>query len=59
MSMEILRYGHDAYGERVINGASWDLLPVAFWAGVAVIVGHLIWRAISRRSARRREEVAR
>ena len=52
--MEILRYGHDAYGQPVINGASCDLLPVAFWAGVAVIVGHLIWRAFSRRSARRR-----
>lgn len=52
--MEILRYGHDVYGQPVINGASWDLLPVAFWAGVAVIVGHLIWRAFSRRGARRR-----
>ena len=27
-----------------------DLLPVAFWAGVAVIVVHLIWRAVRRRS---------
>jgi hypothetical protein len=55
--MDILRYGHDAWGERVINGASWDLLPVAFWAGVAVIVVHLVWRAISRRQ--RRREVSR
>ncbi|MDQ2640114.1 MAG: hypothetical protein M3Y79_06005 [Pseudomonadota bacterium] len=52
--MEFLRKGHDSFGEPVVNGASWDLLPVAFWAGVAVIVGHLIWRAISRSSARRR-----
>lgn len=44
--MNLLRYGHDAYGETVLNGVSWDLLPVAFWAGVAVIVGHLIWRAV-------------
>lgn len=51
--MEILRYGHDAYGERIINGASWDLLPLAFWAGIAVIVVHLVWRAVSRRHARR------
>lgn len=51
--MDILRYGHDAYGDPIINGASWDLLPVAFWAGVAVIVGHLIWRAISQRRTRR------
>lgn len=53
--MDILRYGHDSYGEPVVNGVSWDLLPVAFWAGVAVIVAHLIWRAVSRRGARRRE----
>jgi hypothetical protein len=52
--VDVLRYGHDSYGEQVVNGASWDLLPVAFWAGVAVIVIHLIWRAVSRRGARRR-----
>jgi hypothetical protein len=50
--MNILRYGHDSYGEQVVNGASWDLLPVAFWAGIAVIVGHLVYRAISRRGTR-------
>lgn len=47
--MDLLRYGHDSFGAKVINGASWDLLPLAFWAGVAVIVGHLVWRAIARR----------
>lgn len=46
--MNLLRYGHDAYGAVVINGVSWDLLPVAFWAGVAVIAGHLVWRALRR-----------
>jgi hypothetical protein len=50
--MEMLRYGHDSYGEPVVNGVSWDLLPVAFWAGVAVIVGHLIWRAVRPKSRR-------
>lgn len=44
--MSILRYGHDTYGEPVINGLAWELLPVAFWAGVAVIVAHLVWRAV-------------
>jgi hypothetical protein len=53
--MDILRYGHDSYGERLVNGVSWDLLPVAFWAGIAVIVIHLIWRAVTRRSASRGE----
>jgi hypothetical protein len=50
--MNLFRYGHDTFGERVINGASWDLLAVAFWAGVAVIVAHLVWRAVSRRGGR-------
>jgi hypothetical protein len=53
MNMSIFRYGHDSFGEKVLNGVSWDLLPVAFWAGVAVIVGHLVWRAISRNSGRK------
>lgn len=57
--MEILRYGHDTYGETIINGVSWDLLPVAFWAGVAVILGHLIWRAVGRRNGRSRGGMAR
>jgi hypothetical protein len=48
--MNIFRYGHDTFGERVLNGVSWDLLPVAFWAGIAVIVVHLGWRVISRNS---------
>jgi hypothetical protein len=47
--MDMLRYGHDSFGARVLNGVSWDLLPVAFWAGVAVIVVHLVYRAIARR----------
>lgn len=46
--MEILRYGHDAWGEAVVNGLSWGLLPVAAAAGVAVIVIHFIYRALSR-----------
>jgi hypothetical protein len=49
--MNLLRFGHDAYGERVLNGASWDLLPLVFWAGVAVIVGHLIYRTLRRGAA--------
>ena len=50
--MNLLRYGHDAWGARVLNGVSWDLLPVAFWAGVAVIVIHLAYRALRRSSTR-------
>jgi hypothetical protein len=50
--MDMLRYGHDSFGKEVLNGASWDLLPVAFWAGVVVIVVHLVYRVIARRRAR-------
>jgi hypothetical protein len=46
--MELLRYGHDAWGQVVVNGVSWDLLKVAAGAGVAVIVIHLVWRALGR-----------
>lgn len=51
--MEILRYGHDSFGAQVINGVSWDLLPVAFWSGIAVIIAHLVYRALSRRRTRK------
>ena len=50
--MDMLRYGHDSFGAQVVKGVSWDLLPVAFWAGVAVIVAHLIYRVFARRRAR-------
>lgn len=46
--MNLLRFGHDTYGNRIVDGASWDLLPVAFWAGIAVIVVHLVIRAMRR-----------
>jgi hypothetical protein len=47
--MDILRYGHDTFGEVVVNGLSWDLLPVALGLGVAVIVVHQVLRALKRR----------
>lgn len=47
--MNFLRYGHDAWGKVVVNGVSWDLLPVAVGAGVAVIVIHLVLRASRKR----------
>ena len=52
--MEILRYGHDAWGQVVINGVSWDLLGLAVGAGAAVIVIHAIYRAIDKTSGRNR-----
>lgn len=47
--MDIFRYGHDAWGQSVINGVSWSLLDVAVGVGVAVIVIHFVFRAFSRK----------
>ncbi len=44
--MEFFRVGHDAWGQRVLEGVAWDLLPVAAGIGAAVIVGHLIYKLI-------------
>jgi lipoprotein signal peptidase len=47
--MEFFRRGHDVWGQEVINGLSWDLLDVAVVVGVAVIVVHFVFRAITRK----------
>ena len=52
--MEILRFTRDAWGQETLEGVSWDLLPVAFGLGVAVIVGHLVWRAVRKKGSRKR-----
>jgi hypothetical protein len=44
--MEIFRITRNAWGQETLEGMSWDLLPVAFWLGVAIIIGHLLWRAL-------------
>lgn len=49
--MELLRYGHDAWGQVVVNGLSWSLLPVVVGAGAAVILVHLVVRAFTRRGS--------
>jgi len=50
--MEVFRITRNAWGQETLEGISWELLPVAFWLGVAFIVGHLIWRAVRRRGTR-------
>ena len=47
--MEVLRYTRNAWGQETLEGVSWELLPVAFGLGVAIIIGHLVWRAIRKR----------
>ena len=41
--MEILRYKSDAWGQRVLEGASWDLIWVFAAAALAFIVFHAIY----------------
>jgi hypothetical protein len=41
--MQIFRVGHDVYGQRVLEGVSWDLIGIAAGIGAVVIVGHLIY----------------
>jgi hypothetical protein len=42
--MDFVRVSTDAWGQRVLEGISWDLLPVAVGLGALVIVAHAIWR---------------
>lgn len=41
--MEILRYKTDAWGQRVLEGASWDLIWVFAAAAVVFIVFHALY----------------
>jgi hypothetical protein len=41
--LEILRFGRDVYGREVLEGVSWELIPVFFGLGLAVIVIHAVY----------------
>jgi hypothetical protein len=41
---EWLRVSRDVYGREVLEGMSWDLIPVFFGLGLAIIAAHLAWR---------------
>lgn len=43
--MEIFRYKSDAWGQRVLEGASWDLLWIFAGAALVFIVCHAIYTA--------------
>ena len=42
--MELFRFSRSIYGQQVLIGASWDLLPWFFAAGVAFIVLHALYK---------------
>ncbi len=41
--MEIVRYKSDAWGQRILEGASWDLIWVFAAAAVVFIVCHAVY----------------
>ena len=42
--MDLFRTSRDVWGQEVLQGMSWDLIPIFFGAGAALIVGHLLYR---------------
>jgi hypothetical protein len=44
--MELFRFASSVYGQPVLLGASWSLLPWFFGAGVAFIVVHAICKVV-------------
>ena len=42
--MELFRVSRNVWGQEILQGMSWDLLPVFFGAGVLFIFAHLLYR---------------
>jgi hypothetical protein len=49
--MELFRFAGSVYGQPVLLGASWSLLPWFFGAGVVFIVVHAVYKAASSRDS--------
>lgn len=41
--MELIRYSSNAWGQKAVEGLSWDLLWVFFGAGLVIIVLHALY----------------
>jgi len=41
--MEVLRYSSNAWGQQVLEGISWELLPGFVGVGVVVIICHALY----------------
>jgi hypothetical protein len=42
--LDILRYSSDAWGQKVLDGASWDLLGLFFAVGLVLIIVHALYK---------------
>jgi hypothetical protein len=54
--MNLLRTDANAWGQEVLLGVSWDLLPLFVAAGALIIVGHALFKALWEPALRRRLE---
>lgn len=52
--MTLLRTDQNAWGQEVLLGASYDLLPLFVGAGIAIIVLHALFKALWEPVIRRR-----
>ena len=44
--MEILRVSRNVWGQEILQGMSWDLLPLFLGAGVVFVLGHMLYRLL-------------
>jgi hypothetical protein len=54
--MNLLRTDANAWGQEVLLGISWDLLPWFVGAGIVIIVGHVLFKALWEPAVRHRLE---
>jgi hypothetical protein len=54
--MNLLRTDTNAWGQEVLLGISWDLLPLFVAAGVVIILGHALFKALWEPAVGRRLE---
>lgn len=54
--MNLLRTSQNAWGQEMLVGASFDLLPLFVGAGLALILGHGLFKALWEPRVRRRLE---
>ena len=48
--MELFRYSRDVYGQRTLEGVDFELVWIFIGAAAVVIVAHLVWAFIARKS---------
>jgi hypothetical protein len=42
--MELFRVSRNVWGQEILQGMSWDLLPIFFGVGAVFIIFHMIYR---------------